>query len=71
MDPATVEQIAMRALGDPDAFPVTHDSAALRERARAWQPWRAYAAQHLHDHPLNDQQLNNHHPGSNRDATNV
>ncbi len=57
----TVETIAMRALGDPDAFigtdlgvrgaaarlglPVTH--AALTRRAAGWRPWRAYAVQYL------------------------
>jgi 3-methyladenine DNA glycosylase/8-oxoguanine DNA glycosylase len=47
----------MRALRDADAFPegdlalrkaaggVT--APALRSRAEAWRPWRAYAAQHL------------------------
>ncbi|MFI1398251.1 AlkA N-terminal domain-containing protein [Streptomyces sp. NPDC020681] len=59
--PWTVEVIAMRALGDPDAFlpgdlgmrraaaelgmPAT--PAALTERAAAWRPWRAYAVQYL------------------------
>lgn len=55
--PWTVEYIALRALGDPDAFPA-HDlvlrqalggisaQEALR-RAEAWRPWRGYAAQHL------------------------
>ncbi|GAA4220067.1 hypothetical protein GCM10023075_05280 [Streptosporangium album] len=61
LGPWTVETIAMRALGDPDAFiltdlgiraaarelglPVT--PAALTRRAAAWRPWRAYAVQHL------------------------
>jgi AraC family transcriptional regulator, regulatory protein of adaptative response / DNA-3-methyladenine glycosylase II len=61
LGPWTVETIAMRALGDPDAFvptdlgvhlaarqaglPVT--PAALIGRAAAWQPWRAYAVQYL------------------------
>ncbi|WP_113691279.1 bifunctional transcriptional activator/DNA repair enzyme AdaA [Amycolatopsis albispora] len=40
LDPAKVELIAMRALGDPDAFPCAGDG-------RRWRPWRAYAAQHL------------------------
>jgi AraC family transcriptional regulator of adaptative response / DNA-3-methyladenine glycosylase II len=55
--PWTVEYVALRALGDPDAFPA-HDlvlrrsmggvtaSEAIR-RAEAWRPWRGYAAQHL------------------------
>ncbi len=57
----TVETIAMRGLGDPDAF-VSNDlgvrraarqlglpatPAALTARAAAWQPWRAYAVQYL------------------------
>ncbi|HEU5417591.1 MAG TPA: AlkA N-terminal domain-containing protein [Streptosporangiaceae bacterium] len=59
--PWTVEIIAMRGLGDPDAFtpgdlgvreaarelglPAT--PAALTARAAAWRPWRAYAVQYL------------------------
>ncbi len=59
--PWTVEVIAMRALGDPDAFipgdlgvrlaartlGLPDTPGALVERARAWRPWRAYAVQHL------------------------
>ncbi|MFD6415663.1 AlkA N-terminal domain-containing protein [Streptomyces sp. NPDC060194] len=59
--PWTVETIAMRALGDPDAFLPTdlgirhaaaalglpRTPAALTARAAAWRPWRAYATQHL------------------------
>ncbi|GAA4628289.1 AlkA N-terminal domain-containing protein [Actinoallomurus vinaceus] len=61
LGPWTVETIAMRALGDPDAFvptdpgiraaarelglPVT--PAALTHRAATWRPWRAYAVQYL------------------------
>ncbi|MCS0638494.1 helix-turn-helix domain-containing protein [Streptomyces sp. LP05-1] len=59
--PWTVEVIAMRALGDPDAFPATDlgvrraaarlglpaTPAALTARAAAWRPWRAYAVQYL------------------------
>ncbi|WP_156756587.1 AlkA N-terminal domain-containing protein [Actinokineospora pegani] len=57
----TVETIAMRALGDPDAFmacdigvraaarslglPFT--PASLAAHAAAWRPWRAYAVQYL------------------------
>ncbi|BAU87116.1 adenosine deaminase/DNA-3-methyladenine glycosylase/8-oxoguanine DNA glycosylase [Streptomyces laurentii] len=59
--PWTTEIIAMRALGDPDAFlpgdlgvrraaaglglPAT--PAALTARAARWRPWRAYAVQYL------------------------
>ncbi|MFI6097104.1 DNA-3-methyladenine glycosylase family protein [Lentzea sp. NPDC051213] len=59
--PWTVESIAMRALGDPDAFLPTdlgirlaardlglpETPAALVRRAEVWRPWRAYAVQHL------------------------
>jgi AraC family transcriptional regulator, regulatory protein of adaptative response / DNA-3-methyladenine glycosylase II len=59
--PWTVEVIAMRALGDPDAFlpgdlgmrraaadlGLPSTPAALTERAAAWRPWRAYAVQYL------------------------
>jgi AraC family transcriptional regulator of adaptative response / DNA-3-methyladenine glycosylase II len=54
--PWTANYIAMRALHWPDAFP-TGDLMLMRaaqatqrqlqERAKAWQPWRAYAAQYL------------------------
>jgi AraC family transcriptional regulator, regulatory protein of adaptative response / DNA-3-methyladenine glycosylase II len=59
--PWTIETIAMRALGDPDAFTASDlgvraaaialglpgTPAALTERAAAWRPWRAYAVQYL------------------------
>jgi AraC family transcriptional regulator of adaptative response / DNA-3-methyladenine glycosylase II len=59
--PWTVESIAMRALGDPDAFTATdlgvkfaaralglpESPAALNLVSAAWRPWRAYAVQHL------------------------
>jgi AraC family transcriptional regulator of adaptative response / DNA-3-methyladenine glycosylase II len=51
--PWTAHYIAMRALGDPDAFPAT-DLVLKRALARSsvdrpesWRPWRAYAAMHL------------------------
>jgi AraC family transcriptional regulator of adaptative response / DNA-3-methyladenine glycosylase II len=59
--PWTTGVVAMRALGDPDAFlpadlgvrrgaaalglPAT--PAALSARSARWRPWRAYAVQHL------------------------
>jgi AraC family transcriptional regulator of adaptative response / DNA-3-methyladenine glycosylase II len=58
----TAQYIAMRALHEPDAFPAADigllratattnemrpTPAALLNRAEAWRPWRAYAAQHL------------------------
>jgi hypothetical protein len=56
-----VDYLAMRALGDPDAFPigdlVLRQSAVrlglpqgekqLLAYAERWRPWRAYAAIHL------------------------
>lgn len=67
--PWTVETIAMRALGDPDAFLPTDlgvllaarslglgGGRALMARAECWSPYRAYAVQHLWavgDHPIN------------------
>ena len=59
--PWTAEVIAMRGLGDPDAFPATdlgvrlaarqlglpEDRRALTERSARWRPWRSYATQHL------------------------
>jgi AraC family transcriptional regulator of adaptative response / DNA-3-methyladenine glycosylase II len=53
----TAEYVAMRALGDPDAFPAgdlgllrgagLHSERDLAERAEAWRPWRAYGAMYL------------------------
>jgi AraC family transcriptional regulator of adaptative response / DNA-3-methyladenine glycosylase II len=59
--PWTVQVIAMRALGDPDAFPATDlgvrraaealglpvAPVALTAHAERWRPWRAYAVQYL------------------------
>ncbi|MFI6768995.1 AlkA N-terminal domain-containing protein [Streptomyces sp. NPDC050355] len=59
--PWTVECIAMRGLGDPDAFTPTdlglrraaaglglpHTPAALVRHSAVWRPWRAYAVQYL------------------------
>lgn len=67
--PWTVETIAMRALGDPDAFLPGDlgvvlaaralglgEGRALLARAESWAPYRAYAVQHLWavgDHAIN------------------
>ncbi len=51
--PWTVEYVAMRALGEPDAFPDTDLALrkavpqGLMERSALWRPWRAYAAMYL------------------------
>jgi AraC family transcriptional regulator, regulatory protein of adaptative response / DNA-3-methyladenine glycosylase II len=59
--PWTAEVIAMRGLGDPDAFPASDlglrlaaeqvglppDQRKLIARSASWRPWRSYATQHL------------------------
>jgi AraC family transcriptional regulator of adaptative response / DNA-3-methyladenine glycosylase II len=52
--PWTAEYVAMRALGDPDAFPATDlgvrkaiDRLGHAADPDRWRPWRAYAVQHL------------------------
>ncbi len=59
--PWTVSYVAMRALHDADAFPVTDLGIRLgfealglpssvreiRDRAEGWRPWRGYAAMHV------------------------
>jgi AraC family transcriptional regulator of adaptative response / DNA-3-methyladenine glycosylase II len=59
--PWTAEVIAMRGLGDPDAFPASDlglrmaakqlglptDERTLLEHSSRWRPWRSYAVQHL------------------------
>ena len=61
LGPWTVETIAMRALGDPDAFAATDlgirlaarelglpsTPGALVRHSAAWRPWRSYAVQYL------------------------
>jgi AraC family transcriptional regulator of adaptative response / DNA-3-methyladenine glycosylase II len=56
----TAEYVALRGLGEPDAFPAADlvlrraagagralTPRALAARAEAWRPWRGYAAVHL------------------------
>jgi AraC family transcriptional regulator of adaptative response / DNA-3-methyladenine glycosylase II len=59
--PWTASYIAMRALGDPDAFPASDlgirhafkqegeavNVRSIERRAESWRPWRAYAAHYL------------------------
>ncbi|MBD9504026.1 DNA-3-methyladenine glycosylase 2 family protein [Pseudomonas sp. PDM17] len=59
--PWTAEYVALRAFGDPDAFPAADlgllkspvwgaegiTARELQRRAEAWRPWRAYAAVYL------------------------
>jgi AraC family transcriptional regulator, regulatory protein of adaptative response / DNA-3-methyladenine glycosylase II len=61
----TAQYVAMRALGEPDAFPAADlgllratglDTAKqLEARAERWRPWRAYAAMHLWQENAHDQ----------------
>jgi len=53
----TAQHVAMRALGEPDAFPsgdlgllramALKNSRELTQHAEVWRPWRAYAAMYL------------------------
>ena len=59
--PWTTSYIAMRAFGDPDAFPATDlglrrafeqlgqpsNTINIEKHAKSWRPWRAYGANHL------------------------
>ena len=61
LGPWTAQYIALRALGDPDAFPASDlvlrrmaaggkaplSETEMEARAEAWRPWRAYAATYL------------------------
>ena len=61
LGPWSAETIALRGLGDPDAFPagdlgvraaagqlgLPATPAALARRAACWRPWRGYAVQYL------------------------
>jgi AraC family transcriptional regulator of adaptative response / DNA-3-methyladenine glycosylase II len=67
--PWSVEMVALRGLGDPDAFPASDlavraglaslgvsGPTALAQAQRQWRPWGAYAVQHLWgmaDHAVN------------------
>jgi 3-methyladenine DNA glycosylase/8-oxoguanine DNA glycosylase len=58
----TAQYIAMRALGEPDAFPFgdlgllrrlgLKSAKELERRAETWTPWRAYAAMYLWECPI-------------------
>jgi AraC family transcriptional regulator of adaptative response / DNA-3-methyladenine glycosylase II len=74
--PWTRQVIAMRCLGDPDAFPesdlgVRHGAellglpatpVALVARSQSWRPWRAYAVQYLWS--VDDHRINDWPPRS-------
>jgi AraC family transcriptional regulator, regulatory protein of adaptative response / DNA-3-methyladenine glycosylase II len=46
---ALAQYVAMRALGDPDAFPIADQATQIR--AEVCRPWRSYAALHLWHEP--------------------
>jgi 3-methyladenine DNA glycosylase/8-oxoguanine DNA glycosylase len=58
----TAQYVAMRALGEPDAFPSSDlgllralgltSSRELDARAEDWRPWRAYAGMYLWSFPF-------------------
>ncbi|HEY2668005.1 MAG TPA: AlkA N-terminal domain-containing protein [Actinomycetota bacterium] len=64
--PWTVAHVALRSLGDPDAFPagdlglrlaatrlgLADHAVGLARRANRWRPWRGYAAHYLWEVPL-------------------
>ncbi len=66
--PWTAHYVAMRALGEPDAFPASDlgvrraladgtELPSVREvtrRAEAWRPWRAYALMALWRRPIHE-----------------
>ncbi|MGA7219006.1 MAG: AlkA N-terminal domain-containing protein [Candidatus Sulfotelmatobacter sp.] len=74
----TAQYVAMRALGEPDAFPSSDlglmralrlsSVSELERRAEGWRPWRAYAAMHLWSMPGAGQVLGNEPPPRQRSA---
>ena len=65
----TAQYVAMRALGEPDAFPAgdlglahaleLRNAREIEERSRAWRPWRAYAAMYLWSVPGREKAIEN------------
>lgn len=59
IDYGTAQYVALRALGEPDAFPTGNlrmiraldlkTSCELEKRAEAWRPWRSYASMYFLD----------------------
>jgi AraC family transcriptional regulator of adaptative response / DNA-3-methyladenine glycosylase II len=60
----TAQYVAMRALGEPDAFPSSDlgllralgltNPRELEARANGWRPWRAYAGMYLWSFPFGE-----------------
>jgi 3-methyladenine DNA glycosylase/8-oxoguanine DNA glycosylase len=76
----TAQYVAMRALGETDAFPSGDlgllralpfaNSGELERRAEAWRPWRAYAAVYLWNMPSACKTNGNRVvPSNNKEAT--
>ena len=63
----TAQYVAMRALGEPDAFPSgdvgllralgLSSARELEQRAEAWRPWRAYASIYLWTTKVEEERL--------------
>lgn len=57
MDRQTVDEVALRVLGDPDSFPCNETvdeslaDSSYPDDADSWRPWRGYAWMHLLDGP--------------------
>lgn len=76
--PWTADYVAMRALGDPDAFLPTDIGvrnaardlglALTEERVRAWRPWRSYALMRLWSVVLDQMPTPSPAPSSRRSA---
>jgi len=74
----TAQYVAMRTLGDPDAFPSTdlgllrvtglNDFRELENHAEAWRPWRAYAAMYLWSLASENQPLGHSSLAGNRSS---
>jgi DNA-3-methyladenine glycosylase II len=45
ISPPMADYVAMRAFGEPDAFPIP--PARFSRATESWRPWRAYAAMYL------------------------
>lgn len=74
----TAQYVALRALADPDAFPTSDlilrrlaggeegafSEAELESRAKAWRPWRGYAATYLWDAAARSSGASSRSPGS-------
>jgi AraC family transcriptional regulator, regulatory protein of adaptative response / DNA-3-methyladenine glycosylase II len=71
----TAQYVAMRALGEPDAFPASdlgllratglRNVRDLQRRSAAWRPWRAYVAMYLWSRAGGNEAYQEQQEGSN------